>query len=421
MPVDPPVGDVGDGGKKHKKGDKGDKGDQGDKASTETAHPDVDPDGVDAAEPTEADEPTAADPEQPGKHDKKKAKKAKKAKKKKHGKLEFGGRLLAREAFVRLKDAPHVVAQGTLNSARVKSEYSWHEVRAELEVELATKVRVKNAFAQLRLADVTTKVDVRAGNFKIPFSGIQLTSLWSFPMADRGLVDNVLVHRLQVAGRAVGGMMVVGWPVAWSPELRVGMFQGTDDAGNALAVRGRDRFGQDGVVRMTVKPTHGLELGLAGEARVGQLQEVAAPIERGYAGELDVTLNTAAGPGQLRVWAEGMLGTSWLVAGNNPGHTHATFGEGRGIAAWRLGGAGHGKRYVELYGLFGMVDPDTAIQHDLVVEATGGLTYGAWNSWRLQLELERWQTGSNAPIGIVELGLAPTTSTTLLVQLGARL
>lgn len=344
-----------------------------------------------------------------------------KKKKKKHGHLDFGGRVLIRGAAVKEKTAPDTVAQGTINSARVKAEYRWHDLRAEVEVELAGKPRLKNAFAQLRLADGATKVDLRAGNFKMPFSAIQLTSIWSLPMADRGLLDNILVRRLQVAGRAVGAMATIAHGGPWSPELRAGVFQGTDDGGTPLAAPARDRFGMDGVVRLTVEPTHGLTIGAAGSARVGELLEVPATVSRGYAGELDATLDVDAGPGHLTVWLEGMVGTSWLVAGSDPTHRRATFAEGRGIAGWRLGGAKHGKRFYELYGVFGALDPDATIQHDAAIEATGGVTLGAWDAWRVQLELERWQVASNAPIGIVELGIGPTTSTTALIQLGARL
>ncbi len=349
------------------------------------------------------------------------AAKAKTNRKKKHGKLAFAGRAFVRGAVVKDKADPDAVAQGTLNSARVKVEYRWHALRAELEAELASRFKLKNAFIELRLTDRGPTVDVRAGQMKMPFSGIQLTSIWGLPMADRGLLDNVLVKRLQVAGRAVGAMVIAEWPSAWSAKLQVGVFQGTDDAGTPLAATASDRFGQDGVARISVQPMHGLELGVAGSARVGELQVVPLAVSRGYAGEVDANLDVAAGPGVLRVWAEGIVGTSWLVSRFDPTRTRVTFAEGRGIAAYRLGGAAHGKRYGELYGVFGALDPDTAIRHDLISEATGGVTYGAWNAWRIQLELERWHVASAAPIGIVELGVGPATSTTVLVQLGARL
>ena len=130
----------------------------------------------------------------------------------------------------------------------------------------------RSAFVQLRLHDGEPKAEVRAGNFKMPFSAIQLTSIWTLPMADRGLIDNVLVKRLQIAGRAIGATVAVELPGAWRPAVRAGVFQGTDDAGNELAVGAQDRFGQDAVVRATVRPAAGLELGAAGseERRVGK-------------------------------------------------------------------------------------------------------------------------------------------------------
>ena len=348
----------------------------------------------------------------------------KKPKKKKHekdGKLEFGGRVFLRGALFKDQSAAKAVALASVKSARVGLAYRWNELRVEVAAEIASKLRLKDAFVQLRVTDAGPKLDIRAGNFKVPFSAIQLTSTWTLPLGDRGLIDNVLTKRLQVAGRAVGAMAIVEWPVAWSPTVRVGVFQGTDDAGTPLSATASDRFGLDGVLRVSVKPTHGLELGAAGSARTGQLQVVPLTVSRGYAAEVDATLAQDMGPGMLRVWVEAMLGTSWLVAGSDPSRSRATFAEGRGIIAYRFGGASHGKRYAEVYGLFGGVDPDTTIRHDLVAEMTGGVSYGAFNAWRVQAELERWQVGSKAPIGIVELGLGPATSTTFFLQLGARI
>ena len=361
---------------------------------------------------------TEQPPVDPGMTDGSTKAKKKKKKKKKHGKLEFGGRVFVRGAVVKTKGEPDAVAQGTVNSARVGVDYRWHDLRVNVEAEIAFKFRIKDAFIQLRVTEAGPKVDVRAGYFKMPFSAIQLTSIWAMPTGDRGLLDNVLVKRLQVAGRASGAMAIIELPGGWSPTVRAGVFQGVDDAGTPLAVAA-SRFGQDGVVRFSVKPAKELELGIAGSARVGELQVVPLAVSRAYAAELDATLSIDAGPGVLRAWGEGMLGTSWLVAGSDPGHTRATFAEGRGIVSYRLGGATHGERYVEVYGLFGALDPDSSTRNDLVIEATGGLTYGAWNAWRLQAELERWQVGRNAPIGIVELGVGPATSTTFFLQLGA--
>src|SRR5678815_2551465 len=96
------------------------------------------------------------------------------APKKKKKKLDFAGRVFVRSALVDAEGAPDTTAQTTVQSARAKAEYRSHDLRAELEVEFAGKARLKNAFVQLRVLDDAPRIDVRAGNFKVPFSAIQL-------------------------------------------------------------------------------------------------------------------------------------------------------------------------------------------------------------------------------------------------------
>ncbi len=396
-------------------------------AGVADAPPDPDANNVDS-DPHRATDPPAQ-PQVPLPTDGKKKHKADKAKgddpkskkKKKKKKLEFGGRVFVRSALTKGGAAPDPVAQNTLNSARVKTEYRSHGVRAEIEAEIAGKPRIKTAYGQLRLHDSGPKLDVRAGNFKMPFSAIQLASIWTLPMADRGLLDNVLGKRLQLTGRAVGVMMILELPGDWHPELDVGVFQGTDDVGNALAAPAQDRFGQDGVVRLAAKPTHGISIGMAGSVRSGELLAAPIVVRQGYAGEIDATIDVDTHPGRLRTWVEAMIGTSWLVGGMIPSHTLTRFHELRGIVSWRLGGTGHRDRYVELYGLAGQLDPDRIVTGDRVVELTGGISYGASEVWRVQAEAEVWRIGANAPLGIAEFAVAPSNTTTFLVQLGVRI
>jgi hypothetical protein len=396
-----------------------------------SSHADGQPVGEPAPTEPQPSEPQPSEPQpsatpspQEGAADQAEGEKDKKdeAEKKKKKKLQFTGRVFARGSLIDAEGGSGVVGRTTLESARAGARYRSHGLRVEIEAELANKAKIKDAFVQLRVHDGEPKVEVRAGNFKMPFSAIQLTSIWKLPMADRGLIDNVLVKRLQIAGRAVGAMAAVELPGAWRPAVRAGVFQGTDDADNGLAVGAPDRFGHDAVVRVTARPVHGLELGAAGSVRSGALLD-SAPlvIRRGYGAELDATLDVALGPGRLRGWLEGMIGTSWLVGGTDPSHHLTRFLETRAIAAWRLGGGERRARYVEIYGLAGALDPDRIIDRDRVVEAAAGISYGASDVWCVQAEAEVWRFGDNAPIGISELAVAPADSITVLVQLGARL
>ena len=341
------------------------------------------------------------------------------AKTKQRKKLELTARIFARSSMIKSGDEP-TAAQSTLQSARGGFDFRAHGLRMQLELEVADRAKIKDAYVQLRLSD-SPKLDVRAGNFKMPFSAIQLESIWTLPMADRGLVDNVLVKRLQVGGRAVGAMVSLDLGGPHHLRLRAGGFQGVNDAGDPLAATADDGFGHDAVVRASIRPIHGVEVGASGSVRSGALITAPVEIERAYAAELDLTVDLAAGPGRIRAWLEAMIGTSWLVGGMMINHDLTRFLEARGIVAYRFGGAAKRARYVEPYVLAAAIDPDRIVERDHVREAAVGITYGAADTWRVQLEAEVYRFGDNAPLGITELAVAPVDSLAFLLQLGARI
>jgi hypothetical protein len=338
------------------------------------------------------------------------------APKKKHKKIELTGRIFTRAALHDENDAGFA-GQLSLQSARGGIDYRTDYLRAQLELEVATKTVVKDAYAQLRVLD-DPKLDVRAGQFKMPFSAIQLESIWTLPMADRGVIDNILTKRMQVAGRAIGAMVSADLGMT---ELKLGAFQGRDDAGEPLDVGSDAAFGQDIVLRGTAKPIHGIEIGASGSVRSGALLNAPIVVEHGYASEVDAVVDQPAGPGEIRAWVEGMIGTSWLTGVMIPNHHRTRFLETRAIGAYRIGGGGKHDAFVEVYALGAVLDPDRILSDDLVAELAGGISYGMGDIWRVQLEAERWMFGGNAPLGIAELAVMSTDSTTLLVQLGAHL
>lgn len=359
---------------------------------------------------------------EPAKAKQEKTEKTKRAKKKK---LEFGGRVIARGQISKSEGQPDWTGGSLIDSARARADYRNHGLHTKLSIELAGKARIKDAFVQLRVHGAP-KLDVRAGQFKMPFSAIELESRWTLPTADRGLLHSVLVDRLQVAGRSVGAMMALAPKASWRPRLDAGVFQGFDDAGNALDASIHDRLGQDAILRIGAEPVDGITLGASGQTRVGQLNvDVPPVIRRAYAGEIDATLETNAGPGTLRGWVEVMAGTSWIRGRAMPCRgmipCKAPFTEARAIAAYRLGGRTARDRYVELYGLGGAMDPDRDTANDRVVELSGGITFGAWDLWRVQAEVAAWRLGANAPLGITTFAALPADSTRILVQLGAKL
>jgi len=338
--------------------------------------------------------------------------------KKKRKKVELTGRIFTRAALLDKETAADWTGQTTLQSARGGVDYHGKDLHAQLELEVAGKPRVKDAYAQLRLVGGDTKLDLRAGHFKMPFSAIQLESIWTLPQADRGLIDNILTRRMQIAGRAYGAMLMLN---LGDVEVRGGMFQGRNDVGDVLAAPGDEAFGQDAVVRATYRPSKGIEIGTSGSARSGQLLVMPVAIEHAYAADVDAVLEQLVGPGRVRAWLEAMIGTSWITGGMIPGHDRTRFLETRGIGAYRLGGVARRDRYVEFYALAGYVDPDRIIDRDGIIETSGGITYGAHDVWRVQLEAEHWTFGDNAPLGIADFATLPEDSTTFLMQLGAHL
>jgi hypothetical protein len=223
---------------------------------------------------------------------------------------------------------------------------------------------------------------------------------------------------MQVAGRAYGAMLMLN---LGEVEVRGGMFQGRNDVGDVLSAPADEAFGQDAVVRATARLCEGVELGASGSARSGQLLVMPVEIEHAYAADVDAVLEQLVGPGRVRAWLEAMIGTSWITGGMLPGHDRTRFLETRGIGAYRLGGVAKHDRYVEVYALAGYVDPDRIIDHDGIIETSGGITYGAHDVWRIQLEAEHWTFGDNAPLGIADFATLPEDSTTFLMQLGAHL
>lgn len=338
----------------------------------------------------------------------------------KRKKLEIGGRVFARTSLIKAQDVDEMTALTAVRSARGGIDYRVKNVRAQIAVELAGKARVKDAWAQLRLSRAP-KVDVRAGNFRMPISAIKLDSLWTLPLADRGLIDTILTGRMQITGRAPGVMASVGGGAPLHLTARLGMFQARNDTGDALAASARDGFGQTAVARVTASPWHGLELGASGQVRHGALIEAPVVIRRAYAAELDAKLSVPVGPGQLRAWLEGMVGTSWLVAGTDPSHHLTRFLEARGLVAYRLFRGAKRTRYVEVYGQAGALDPDRIVDRDRALELTGGLSVGAHDRWRAQLELEAWRFGASAPLGLQSFAALPRNSTTILAQLGVHI
>ena len=104
----------------------------------------------------------------------------------------------------------------SLQSARFGVEYRaplrW--LSAEVELEVAGKVRAKDAFVQ-----AGRTAFVKAGQFKVPGAALELDSPWTLPLVRRGLVHDLMTDWMDIAGRAPG--VAVGYRSKGRLEPRI--------------------------------------------------------------------------------------------------------------------------------------------------------------------------------------------------------
>jgi hypothetical protein len=285
-----------------------------------------------------------------------------------------------------------------LDSARIGVEYSRKKsLRVVAEVELAGKTpEVKDAFVRVHLGG---GVYLRAGQFKLPFSGIELTSAWDLPLARRGLLHKAWTDGLEIAGRRPGAQ------VEWSGggvKVRAGLWQGLDEKDRPQAGTRDDRYLHTVAARVVAKVFGGLELGVSIQERAAQ-PSALEPVVHEWAAGLDGALAVSLGNTELRAWAELALGSSFLVHSVVKDRDRAHFLSTRGIVAWRTGGQAQGKAYVEPFALVGFLDPDTQVVSDTLTEVSVGVNAGRWQRWRAQLELEvQRMSETDVPQGLVK-------------------
>lgn len=326
------------------------------------------------------------------------------------GRLEPTGRIFARFAYSRHHTtvidpvgAAHDESIDSLDfsipSARIGLYYhapvDW--LTANVELELTNKPELKDAWLRGKWKYLTAK----AGQFKMPFSAIEMESIWTLPLADRGLIHTALVKELQVAGRRPGFALEAHGRGKVKPSLTIGAFQGsvlTDDDPDKRKVELLSEQGlssQSFVARAELK-IRDLVLGAEYENRLGTPALLATKYYQ--TGGADLTLDTELGRAGLRVWLEGIIGSSWLENWYKPPDGRDTmFVAGRLVTAVRLLGRHKGELYVEPYGMFGLLDPDNEVSQDLLSEEVLGVNVGLWKVARLGLEAEVQRVERNFP------------------------
>jgi hypothetical protein len=340
----------------------------------------------------------------------------KKKKKKEKPDLALKGRIIARAEFLR-RELEIVGADGRLRATKLDSldlsvESARLELRyrspipgvtAEVGAEFATRrVRLRDAFIQARGEFVAA----RAGQFKPPGSPFETDSILTLPLADRGLVHELLVDRLEIGDRRPGVTVSAFDKRGIKPRLTLGAFQGSFLADEAthdtdlLAAQTLD--GQNWVGRAELE-THGIEPGVYVERRVGTRVPLRAgqDAEHFWAAGADVRLDWVFAAGGLRAWIDATAGESWYVHAQKVGDQEPTFVAGRVLVAYRFGGVERGAPYIEPFAMAGALDPDVNVTSDLAWEATLGVNAGFWRRGRVTLQASRQQTMDNFPVSYV--------------------
>jgi hypothetical protein len=307
----------------------------------------------------------------------------------------------------------------SLQSARFGVEYHspLRFLSAQLELEIAGKPRVKDAFIE-----AGRRFFVKAGQFKVPSAALELASPWTLPTARRGLVHDLMTDWMDIAGRAPGVAVGYRGKGAFKPKLTLGAFQGTtlkqvapDDRDVKLidhASLKAQTFAARGEV--TLAP---VTLGGWYEERVGST--VVGDFSHFATFGLDAEVAQRFEHGALRAWVDGSVGESFYVNADKPGTDRSPwFAAGRALVAYRFGGLALGDPYVEPFGFFALMDPDTEVIKDFVTEAALGVAAGFWDRVRLSLQAEMTDGQRNFPEGFLDNQNPDRKS--LLLQAGAR-
>jgi hypothetical protein len=307
----------------------------------------------------------------------------------------------------------------SLASARFGIEYysplPW--LSAELELEIAgNNPEVKDAYI---LAG--KRFFAKAGQFKIPAPAFELESPWTLPLVRRGLVHDLLTDWLDVAGRRPG--LAVGYrgKGGLKPRLTIGAFQGTtlEDVvpgdRDVELIEGASMEAQTFAARAEIQVS-AVEIGAWYEHRVGST--IIGEFSHFPTFGLDATLHYKHAGGGLRIWLDGSGGKSLYVNEDKPDQADPLFMAGRALVGYRFGGLVLGDPYLEPFGFFALLDPDTEVVKDFVTEAALGVNAGYWDRARVTLQVETTSGQRNLPTGFLD-NMDPDR-VSLLLQAGAR-
>lgn len=318
------------------------------------------------------------------------------------GSVEVGGRVSVRETL----EAPRGGAwAGELSIAAARVELTYrYKKRLRAVVEFDASGDLKDAFAWLKISKFFA---VRAGQFKVPLSLIELESTPRLPVARRGLLRDALDDALGFTGRQPGAQLE--WKCdgcAQDLKLRAGVWQTRDPEKKVALDTGL------GLVP-TVRGTWDLgSLELGASALVRPSGANAGSSETSWLAAIDAHHELPLGSGGLRTWAEVLGGRATFLI-----DTEGPLLMARALTAWRLGGLKKGAAYFEPFLMLTALDPDLDRSADLLWEGTVGLNAGQWERWRVQAQFELRRAGAEAPPSLLALEDNLVSRRALVVQL----
>ncbi|HKY39820.1 MAG TPA: hypothetical protein VJN18_27975 [Polyangiaceae bacterium] len=307
----------------------------------------------------------------------------------------------------------------SLGSARFAVEYRsplrW--LSMDLELEIAGRPELKDAYI---LAG--KRFFARAGQFKIPTAALELESPWTLPLARRGLIHDLLTEWLDVAGRRPGLALGYRGKGGLKPKLTLGAFQGATLSEVVPGDRDVALIDEASMDAQSLAARAELKLALV---HVGAWYEhrVGSKVPREFSHfptfGLDVTLDHTFGGGGVRVWLDAGGGKSLYVNDDKPdAGEDPLYVVGRALVGYRFGGVALGDPYLEPFGFFALLDPDTEVVADFATEAALGVNAGYWDRGRVTLQAEMTNGQRNFPTGFLDNQQPDRLS--LLLQAGAR-
>ena len=224
------------------------------------------------------------------------------------------------------------------------------------------------------------EIQLSVGQFKKPFSGLEMRSLGKIRLINRGPGNDLIIEDLGYGDRDLGAQISGRLIKSVKFDYFLGAFNGSGpnigDPGNS----------KDIVARLQMKPVKQLALGANGSMKFFDDTTGSQP-PRGWATGLDVRLK----PGDFQFYAEGLLGANHLayryssaVTADDP----PMFMDALGVISYRHVFPVHWRFALEPAFKFEFLEPDANIMDDEIMVFTPGINTYFGKYFRLMINVE---------------------------------